>query len=344
VNITANNSNKRSHRKGDMLRVRSADEILSTLDSDGTVDGLLFMPEMLKYAGREFRVQASAHKTCDGAGASRQMDRTVHLDGLRCDGSAHDGCQAGCLLFWREEWLEPATEDQPQATVTTDETLAKLTRNTRSTNEGGEQVYRCQATDILQATRPLSRYNPRQYLRDLSSGNVTFRAFIIGLSVFAFGKYQMLTQRFFPRWLRIHGGKPYPFYQGTGTGARTPVADVSPQQLVEVRTKNEIMPTLSSANRNRGLWFDQEMIPYCGTRARVERQVQRIIDESTGKMLKLNDCVALDNVVCQGIYHRFCQRSIPTYWRSAWLRPIGDQDIDARPPIDAVVAEHPDES
>jgi hypothetical protein len=98
--------------------------------------------------------------------------------------------------------------------------------------------------------------------------------------------------------------------------------------MLEVRTKDEIMPTLSPANRNRGLWFDQEMIPYCGTRARVERHVQRIIDEPTGKMIKLNDCVVLENVVCQGMYHRFCQRGIPNYWRSAWLRTTDGRDIE----------------
>ena len=331
MTITANSPTKRRYRKGDLLRVRSADEILSTLDADGTVDGLVFMPEMLKYAGHEFRVEASAHKTCDGAAEVRQMDHTVHLDGLRCDGSAHGGCQAGCLLFWREEWLRPATETQPHATATTeDAALAILAPNTRTINGSGESVYRCQATDIRRASRELSRYNPSQYIRDLTSGNVTFRILLVGLSVFLFKKYQTLTQRFLPRWLQIHGGKPYPFYQGTGTGARTPVVDVSPGQLVQVRNKDEIMPTLSSENRNRGMWFDSEMIPYCGTRARVDRHVQRIIDESTGKMIKLGDCVALDNVVCQGIYHRFCQRRISVYWRSAWLRPVDGNDGQQR--------------
>ena len=88
------------------------------------------------------------------------------------------------------------------------------------------------------------------------------------------------------------------------------------------------MPTLSSENRNRGLWFDSEMIPFCGARARVDRHIKRIIDERTGKMIKLGDCVVLDDVVCQGIYHRFCQRGIPVYWRSAWLRPIDSQDVE----------------
>ena len=318
---------KRASRKGDVVRIRSVEEILSTLDSDGTVDGQLFMPEMLQYAGREVRVRSSAHKTCDGAARIRKMDNTVHLEGLKCDGSAHGGCQAGCQLFWREEWLRPASEPQPAASATTDETAtARLMSNTQRTNDVGESVYRCQATDIRRASRPLSQFDPRQYVRDLTSGNVTFRVFFVGLAVFVFKKYQLMSQRILPRRLWIHSGKPYPFYQGTGTGARTPIVDVAPGQLVEIRSRDEIMPTLSQENRNRSMSFDSEMIPFCGARARVDRHVKRIIDETTGKMIKLSDCVVLDDVVCQGIYHRFCQREIPTYWRSAWLRTLNDQD------------------
>ena len=325
--MTVKSLSKRKHRKGDLVRIRSADEILSTLDSDGTVDGLPFMPEMLKYAGREFRIQSSAHKTCDGQAEIRKMDNTVHLEELRCDGGAHGGCQAGCLLFWREEWLRPASEAQAAASATAEETaLAKLTPTTRRTNDRGESVYRCQATDVRRASRPLPQYDPRQYLRDLTSGNVTLRVFLVGLAVYAFKKYQLMSKRVLPRRLQIHGGKPYPFYQGTGTGARTPIVDVAPGQLVEIRSKDEIMPTLGQDNRNRRMLFDAEMVPFCGTRARVNRHVQRIIDESTGKMIKLGDCVVLDNVACQGIYHRFCQREIPSYWRSAWLRTLNGKD------------------
>ncbi len=299
--MTMKDLSKRNPRKGDVVRIRSVDEILSTLDHDNTVNGLLFMPEMLQYAGREFRVEASAHKTCDGAGGIREMDNTVHLEGVKCDGSAHGGCQAGCKLFWREEWLTPASEPQSVASATTDETaLAMLTPQTRRTNDSGESVYRCQGTDVGRASRPLSKYDPRQYVRDLTSGNITLRALLAGLVAFAFNRYQLMTQRVLPHRLRIRGGKLYPFYQGTGTGARTPIVDVAPGDLVEIRKKDEIMPTLSPENNNRRLWFDPEAVPFCSTRTRVNRHVQRIIDESTGKMIKLGDCVALDDVKCPG--------------------------------------------
>ncbi|HEY8453343.1 MAG: hypothetical protein FWJ70_02045 [Micromonosporaceae bacterium] len=312
-------------RAGELVRVRSREEILSTLDADGDLGGLPFMPEMLRYAGQEFRVQARAHKTCDTVtmtGTSRRLERTVHLAGLRCDGSAHGGCQAGCLLFWREEWLarpgDPPLEPRPA--LHSEETLRKAAV---TTDADGEPVYRCQATRLPYASRHLSGFDPRQYVKDLWSGNVRLPALVRGLSITAFNKLQQLSRRL-PRRLRFRDGDPYPFYRGTGDGKRTPAVPLSPGDLVEVRSRDEIMATLSPRNTNGGLWFDCEMLPYCGTRARVARHVERIINEATGRMMRLSDCVVLDGVVCTGRYRRFCPRAVTPYWRSAWLRRIDE--------------------
>ena len=76
-----------------MVRVRSAAEIYATLDDDGTLDGMPFMPEMLAYCGRVLPVVQRADKTCAGQGVVRRMHNTVHLRRSRCDGAAHGGCQ-----------------------------------------------------------------------------------------------------------------------------------------------------------------------------------------------------------------------------------------------------------
>ena len=96
-------------RAGDTVEVRSEQEILRTLDEDGKLDGLPFMPEMLGFCGQRYRVRARAHKACDTIDWQqyRRMENAVHLEELRCDGSAHGGFQAGCLLFWKEAWLRP---------------------------------------------------------------------------------------------------------------------------------------------------------------------------------------------------------------------------------------------
>jgi hypothetical protein len=317
-------------RRGELVRVRSREEILATLDADGRLGGLPFMPEMLRYAGQEIRVHARADKTCDTVtmtGTSRQLDNTVHLQDLRCDGSAHSGCQAGCLLFWREEWLARPGESprSSEPALVSEDTLQKATH---TVDEQGDTVYRCQATELPRASRHLSGFDPRQYVKDLRYRNVDLATMVRGLAVTGFNKLQSLSRRL-PRWLRFRDGAHYPFYQGTGDGGRTPPVDLAQGDRVKIRDKDEIMATLSPANTNRGMWFDFEMLPYCGQQARVERQVERIINEATGKMMKLSDCVVLEGVVCTGRYRRFCQRAVTPYWRSAWLRRLDNGVEDA---------------
>jgi hypothetical protein len=55
-------------RVGDVVEVRSEGEILATLDENGELDAMPFMPEMLQFCGRRFRVDKVAVKTCDTIG------------------------------------------------------------------------------------------------------------------------------------------------------------------------------------------------------------------------------------------------------------------------------------
>ena len=102
-----------------MVEVRTEEEILRTLDADGKLDGLPFMPEMLSFCGQRYRVRARAHKACDTIDWQqfRRMESAVHLEELRCDGSAHGGCQAGCLLYWKEAWLRPVDPQEGERTL-----------------------------------------------------------------------------------------------------------------------------------------------------------------------------------------------------------------------------------
>jgi len=321
-----------SPRAGDVVRVRSREEILATLDADGRLDGQPFMPEMLAFAGRELPISAVAHKTCDTINrpstGMRQLDHTVHLAGARCDGSAHGGCQAGCLLFWRQEWLETPDGSplraQPQTSTpaATEETLQADT--VAGTDGDGATVYRCAATEVMRVSSPLPRLDPNQYVADVRSRNFSAAYVLRGLLVMVFNQFQGLSRKLLPRWLRIAGGLPYPFYRGTGPGSAPEPLGLQPGELVEVRSKDEIMAALAPNSKNRGLIFDGEMLPYCGRRARVLRTVDKIIDEQTGRMIHLRDCVILDDITCMGRYHRFCPRAIYPYWREAWLRRIED--------------------
>jgi hypothetical protein len=333
-------------RAGDWVRVRSKAEILATLDDNGQLDALPFMPEMFEFCGKRLKVRKRAHKTCDppnGMGG-RRMAGAVHLEGVRCDGKAHGGCQAGCLIFWKDEWLDPVS---PEEEVSAAPTGAAADRERRvwdgtrhPTIEAGsdEPRYICQSTQLALATRPLRWWDVRQYVEDYTSGNVTLGRMFLSLLLFVF--HQLATSGLgfgtplrwtydkFKRWL---GGAPYPWRVGrVPPGVKTPYAtlNVQPGEWVKVRSYSEILETLDQNDHNRGMRFDPEMVPYCGGTFRVQDRVRSIINEKTGLMQHLrNDCIILEDVVCQACYakeRRFCPRAIYPYWREVWLERIPD--------------------
>ena len=317
-------------RAGEWAEVRAAQEILGTLDQNQCLAGLPFMPEMLPYCGKRFRVYKSAHKTCDTIHTFciRSMENTVHLEGLRCDGEAHGGCQAGCLIFWKEAWLKRVADDgvhsKPGLEFNPDRVAvdaSALFATTRQPWSDGKVRYRCQTTELPNATKEVrrrDRWDPRFYWKDLTSRNVTLWEFV------RFGAFAVLNS-FLIRWF----GHRYPRLCGRASG-KTPALELNlqPGELVRVRTKEEIVETLNKQLRNRGLGFDVEMVPFCenGT-YRVLRRVKKIINEKSGEMMELpNPCLVLDGVVCSGNYsfnRMFCPRAIYPYFREIWLKRAG---------------------
>jgi len=314
---------------GELVEVRSPSEILASLDERGRLDALPFMPEMLQFAGKQFRVSKRAFKTCDQVKNSGmyRMERTVHLEGLRCDGSAHGGCQAGCLIFWKEGWLRRAGDDgQEAAPAASVATLETLQRETRPPGAGpDEEIFSCQNTAIPEAAPThIPGWDVRQYIEDVTSGNAPVRQVVRGLAIHLFNKLQWANRKFLPRLLLINGGRSYPHIEGRVQG-RTPkeTLDLQPGELVEVKSKEEIFATLDQTGHNRGLRFDIEMLRYCGKQARVQRRVNRLIDEKTGKMVHIKgDCIVLDGFICAADYHQSCPRGIEEYWREIWLKRV----------------------
>ena len=328
-------------RVGELVEVRSEQEILATLDEHGRLDGLPFMPEMLQFAGQRLQVDKRAIKACDTIGNTGmyRMERAVHLEGARCDGSAHDGCQAACLLYWKEAWLKPVDSETPERGTDVAPaagngspppqprcTTATLHAQTRTEPAGSsEPIYACQATEIPKAAPThLRGFDLGQYMRDVTSGNARPLPMLRSLLVLVFNKLQSLNRRLLPRLPLIHGGASYPFIDGRVRG-RTPkeTLDLQAGELVEVKSAEEIFETLDRTGSNRGLRFDGEMLKYCGRRARVRRRVDQIINEKNGRMLRLpGDCIILEGVICTGDYHQFCPRGIYPYWREIWLRRV----------------------
>src|SRR5262249_12858034 len=116
---------------------------------------------------------------------SRRLPNAVLLGDLRCDGSGHEGCQAGCRIFWKEAWLRKVAPDAPLPRPFRPSDKAALieraSRNTRSMVETDGKVesrYRCQNTDLPKYSEYLSVWDPRAYFHEYASGNVSLGHFL----------------------------------------------------------------------------------------------------------------------------------------------------------------------
>ena len=323
------------------------------------------MPEMLQFAGKRFTVSRRVEKICDTVSTgrppnSRRMHDAVLLEDLRCDGTGHGGCQARCRLYWKESWLrrvdprsDPQSRNDGPTPLDRGDLLAQLeelardgARTVRDLDGAPTESYRCQATDALRATEPMGNYDPRQYIRELTSGNVglsrLLRVAVRALSGLIRRRLRLLSYtalqeggvaRVIRRRLQLLGYNPR---RQDGVGSAREELNMRPGATVEVRSPKEIAPTLDKSGKNRGLGFDWEMLPYCGGQYRVQDRVERIIDERTGQMIEIStDCLILDGVVCSGEHSRgrwFCARNIPPYWREAWLRPAELASPEVRRP------------
>lgn len=340
-------------RVGDWVEVRSEAEILQTLDQEGRLDGMPFMPEMLQFCGQRLRIYKCAHKTCDGISRqSRRLTKMVHLE-TRCSGEMHGGCQAACLLFWREEWLRPASAPGLHAGGSrenqfgfNDSACSSVTKNALTAYavvEDDGLRYRCQATQIRAASTRLPWWDVRQYVEDLRSGNVYLWRFASGMlraSWMAMGRGEFAASHLV-RWLYDHlrflwNGEEFPVRVGRiPRGKRTPAPshslNLQPGEVVRVRSLAEIDETLDTWGQNRGLYFDPEQAPYANGVFRVRDSVTRMINEETGRMIELKTpSVLLESVFCQGRHsscRMFCPRSAPLLWRELWLERISENDL-----------------
>jgi hypothetical protein len=95
----------------ELVEVLSRKEIFATLDSSGRYQGLPFMPEMLDYCGKRFRVLKRVNKIIVEGVGIRRMRNTVILGRVACDGKFHGGCRRTCLLLWKEIWLKRVQND-----------------------------------------------------------------------------------------------------------------------------------------------------------------------------------------------------------------------------------------
>jgi len=303
-------SELRKLRPGDRVEVRSPEEILQTLDADGTVDHLPFMPEMIEFCGKRFRVARRVVKTCYYASTSSMLtfgtDDVVTLDGLRCSGAAHDGCQKACMIFWRDAWLRKV-EDASAARDIDPESPARL--GARLKTSTGPTTYFCQASELLKAARPLSRWERvGKCVSEVRAGNCSAFEMARRLSVWLLWRIRRIVRGAYAR----------------GRRASTPAQclNLRPGEPVEIKAIEIISDTLDEGGKNRGLWFSPDMGRSCGARQQVRARLDKIIVDGTGEMRRLKNTVALEGSFCGCTEIAFggCSRNELAYWREIWLR------------------------
>lgn len=98
---------------GELVRVRSVDEIAKTLDANGRCDGMSYLGIVMnRYAGQSFTVRKRIDYFFDERNWKMlRLRDAVILEGAYCEppieaGVAWAGCSRSCFLFWKEAWLE----------------------------------------------------------------------------------------------------------------------------------------------------------------------------------------------------------------------------------------------
>lgn len=296
---------------GDLVEIKSWAEIHTTLDERGCLEEMPFMPEMVAMCGARARVFRSLHRIFDyrKTRRMRHMDGALLLAGVVCGGENHGGCQAACLTALKSSWLRHVEHGSTARALAAREELPhSAPLPSFGTNA---PHYSCQLTQLSAASKPIDGSSLVDILRPLVSGNVAPAAFAVGWLTNYFNDIQHWRQ-----------GVAYPAFE-------VALRDLLPAEgqalkagdMVVVRGSAEIRATLNAQSLNRGLYFEPDMLKYCGRRIPVQAEVGRIIDIVSGEMRQMKTpAYLLRDVRFSGERQLFNAQYEPLFWRSAWLR------------------------
>ena len=292
-------------RPGEWVTVRSEAEILATLDEDGTLDGLPFMPEMRRFCGRDLRVRSRADRTVADRLGYRRMEDAVHLADAHCDGADHDGCGRRCSLYWKERWLRRAAGPRRASPAPTTALAGLVTLRVRQ--DDGRRYF-CQATELAKATT-LLRLLRHVDLHLSALWNESGRPIDLVRSFFIHARHRLGGD-----WSRL---------SGTCVG-QTPAASLGlrPGERVRVKSAAEILATLNARGFNRGMEFTREMLRFCGRRFTVLARAERIISDDDAVAHPLKDTVILDGAVYNYLGNLAVPREEYVFWHECWLERV----------------------
>lgn len=300
---------KRRFSRGEVVEVLPFHELIHTLDDSGTLDGLPFMPEMLPYCGKKLTVTKRLERTCEELERGmRRIRNVVFLNDLRCDGSAHGGCQKGCCFLWKDAWLRTPVETTDETEVGADGLPVYPYPYSFA-----DQRYTCQSTELLRATSRISPADLASYVRDVRAKTYTAGELLRILHHAAIHRVRCRLS-----------GKSHRVLEGICTKTPRQSLNLMPGERVRVKSADQIAQTVNKQGKNRGLAFTVEMLPFCGRTFRVLRRLEKMINEPTRRLIRVEGTVILENVTCDGchVLRGGCPKNNYHYWREVWLERV----------------------
>jgi hypothetical protein len=169
----------------------------------------------------------------------------------------------------------------------------------------------CQSTEILNASKPLPWWEPKQYLWDLKYNRMSIVQFVQSLFIALYNKVAHFCKL-----------KSWRFVAGSTKDFRSQSLNLQSGELVRVKSLSQIRQTLDSAGKHQNLLFAPTMMSFCGQVLKVQDRVENIVLEATPRQRKIKDTVLLEGATCDGICHRLCPRQSFLFWRECWLERV----------------------
>ena len=276
------------------------------------------MPEMLKYCGRVLPVTQRADATCAGNGLSGAWRTRSTCGTIRCDGSFHDGCQAACLMYWKEAWLERAEDAVPAPTRA--ELERRASRRSSRRRWSRPRAIKRRRRDSLSLPgdgdpeRPPSRCacaNRTVPARAAAtgSGRRSSRAW----SIEAINQWQAFSRAGCRHGCRSPAAAGIPFVhrkaRRRARRRRAASSTCSPAISCGSRASERSSPRSTRTTRTAACTSITRWRGTAGETRACRARVDRLIEESNGEMIEIkSDCILLEGVVCTADYHLFCTR------------------------------------
>ncbi|HEX6771197.1 MAG TPA: hypothetical protein VF126_04170 [Acidobacteriaceae bacterium] len=98
---------------GELVRIKSKQEIEQTLDAQFKNRGLFFDKEMTRFCGGTYRVLARVNRQIDERSGKMMTFKNacIALDGVTATGEYFEFAPLDERIYWREIWLERVTSE-----------------------------------------------------------------------------------------------------------------------------------------------------------------------------------------------------------------------------------------